>query len=904
MPIGSQYEPGAGMLRKPHLAVPPARLQRARSSRATIGVLTACLSDGYTSTAWSGVMEVARERDANVILFAGARLRTPLASEAPAAAVFDLPCPANVDGLVICAELLYHFVDASELNRFVARYRPLPMTSIGRLEDVPSVIPDIQQGVSAMMEHLIGVHGYRRLVFLRGPVGEETAEAGYRGYVQTLADHGIAFNPDLVSVAPRHWGKTGGAASTQDLLDERHLQPGGDFDAIICLGDNETLGAMEVLQQRGYDLPFDVAVSGLNNIEIARFITPSLTTVDRQIAEVARQATARLFDLLQGHTVPLRTVVRPTVIVRRSCGCMPATVLQAASAPALPGVAAEPEAAADARAAVLAALRRAGRPGAAALAPDLPLDWQERLVDGFFADLDDAVGGRTLAALEANLRLVIASQEDVVAWNGILSELRSQARAWLTGARLQRAEDIWQQARALIGAYAEHAQGMRKLELGQQVEFLSHITQSLITTFDVPDLMDTLAGELPRLGIPSGYLSLYEDPAFPVRRARLILAYDAGGRMTLDPHGSTYATPQLLLLPGSQQRRLDLIVLPLYFQDEQLGLLALEMGPHEGNVYEGLRVQIASALKGAALARRNAELYEAAVQARRVAEEADRLKGRFLSTVSHELRTPLTLIVGTLELMLPGGPGNSASVPEPWRGDLECVHASAQHLARLITDVLDLASSQTGQLRLACQPLDLTRLLHQAATIAEPMVREKGLRWLADIPNGLPYIWGDHTRLQQVILNLVANAVKFTEEGEIRLQVTAMADQVTVAVSDTGIGIPAGEQDAIFDEFRQSERTTGRGYGGIGLGLAICRRLIEMHGGKIAAQSRDTQGGGSTFYFSLPAIYGPAVETEINERRGETVLLLTDAPDPERSLARASGETRLSGGGPLHRATP
>jgi sigma-B regulation protein RsbU (phosphoserine phosphatase) len=212
------------------------------------------------------------------------------------------------------------------------------MTSIGRLEDVPSVIPDIQQGISAMMRHLIRTHGYRRLVFLRGPAGEETAEAGYRGYQQTLAAYGIDFNPSLVSPTPQQWGKSGGTASILALLDERHLQPGRDFDAIVGLGDNETLGAMELLQARGYNLPFDVAVSGLNNIEIARFITPSLTTVDRQIAEVARQATSRLFDLLQGHDVPLRTVVQPTVIVRRSCGCMPTTVLQAASNPPPPGI--------------------------------------------------------------------------------------------------------------------------------------------------------------------------------------------------------------------------------------------------------------------------------------------------------------------------------------------------------------------------------------------------------------------------------------------------------------------------------------------------------------------------------------------------------------------------------------
>ena len=155
-------------------------LSRHRPVRPTLGFLTAGITDGYATSAWSGVMDVAREQDVNIVHFVGARLHTPLASEAPASIVFDLPSPANIDGLIICAEMLYHFVDPIELNQFVARYRPLPMTSIGLLHDIPSVIPDIQEGVRAMIDHLVTVHGYRRVVFMRGPAGEETAEARQR----------------------------------------------------------------------------------------------------------------------------------------------------------------------------------------------------------------------------------------------------------------------------------------------------------------------------------------------------------------------------------------------------------------------------------------------------------------------------------------------------------------------------------------------------------------------------------------------------------------------------------------------------------------------------------------------------------------------------------------------------
>ena len=132
------------------------------------------------------------------------------------------------------------------------------------------------------------------------------------------------------------------------------------------------------------------------------------------------------------------------------------------------------------------------------------------------------------------------------------------------------------------------------------------------------------------------------------------------------------------------------------------------------------------------------------------------------------------------------------------------------------------------------------------------MAQDKRLAWRAEIPAQLPPIWGDRTRLRQVLLNLISNAVKFTAHGEVTLRAVADAHTITLSISDTGLGIPPGEQAAIFDEFRQSERTAARGYGGMGLGLAITRRLVELHDGTIRVQSDGREGYGSTFTITLP----------------------------------------------------
>ncbi len=252
-----------------------------------------------------------------------------------------------------------------------------------------------------------------------------------------------------------------------------------------------------------------------------------------------------------------------------------------------------------------------------------------------------------------------------------------------------------------------------------------------------------------------------------------------------------------------------------------------------------------------------AQLYREAMEARQVAEEANQMKSRFLSTVSHELRTPLNLIVGLSGLLMQesrkGGP-----LPDMLLRDVQRIHASAQHLGGLIGDVLDMASSDVGQLRLTREVVDLGQALRVVADTGQQMAADKGLVWQASLPDSGPWVWGDRMRLRQVALNLVSNAVKFTERGEVSLSMELGPDSVTVIVRDTGLGIPLAEQAAIFNEFRRSERSITRGYGGLGLGLAICKRLIALHDGTIGLNSSGIDGAGSSLFFTLPTVTPPA----------------------------------------------
>ncbi len=293
----------------------------------------------------------------------------------------------------------------------------------------------------------------------------------------------------------------------------------------------------------------------------------------------------------------------------------------------------------------------------------------------------------------------------------------------------------------------------------------------------------------------------------------------------------------------------SLALAPLVVAQRRLGYVAFDSA--QLPLYGAIVQQIAAALN-------TAQLYRDATEGRRLAEEANQLKSRFLSTVSHELRTPLNLVVGLSSILLHEEDESGATLPPALLADLERIYANAQHLGALINDVLDLAGSEAGHLSLLEEPVDLGQLLHSAAKTGRHLAAAKGLAWRDDLPPAGPWVWGDRTRLQQVALNLISNAVKYTPQGEVSLALALLGDAVTVTVADTGIGIPGAEQAQIFAEFRRTARSIALGYRGLGLGLAICKRLIELHGGAIAVSSAGIEGAGSAFSFTLPTIPAPA----------------------------------------------
>jgi signal transduction histidine kinase len=337
------------------------------------------------------------------------------------------------------------------------------------------------------------------------------------------------------------------------------------------------------------------------------------------------------------------------------------------------------------------------------------------------------------------------------------------------------------------------------------------------------------------------------------------------------------------------------IVVPLAATDHVIGTLTL-VTSESGRTFDEEDLRFADDLaRRAALSIENARLYTEA-------QQANRAKDEFLATVSHELRTPLTAVLGWARVLRMGADPGTA------REAVEAIERSAAAQAQLIEDILDISRIRVGKLRFRSEPVDLPPVVEAAVEMVRPAAEQKQLSLQVELERDLPAISGDPTRLQQIVWNLLTNAVKFTPpSGRITVTLRAKDALARLCVSDTGSGIPPEFLPHLFERFSQAETSTTRSAGGLGLGLSIVRHLVELHGGVIHAESAG-EGKGATFVVEIPlaateetaaareAARGLRASDELPSFDGLHFLVVEDNPDTLNLIAhileRAGGTVR------------
>ena len=288
------------------------------------------------------------------------------------------------------------------------------------------------------------------------------------------------------------------------------------------------------------------------------------------------------------------------------------------------------------------------------------------------------------------------------------------------------------------------------------------------------------------------------------------------------------------------------LIVPLIGPDRVVGALVVrrkQPGQFPQSTVELLQTFAAQSV----LAIQNARLFSEIEEKGRQLEAASKHKSQFLANMSHELRTPLNAILGYAELILDNIYGDT---PDKMREVLDRIQRNGRHLLGLINDVLDLSKIEAGQLTLSLADYSLKEVVQSVYSAVEALAKEKQIALKVEVPPHLPAARGDERKLTQVLLNLVGNAIKFTDAGEVAIKASAANGSFTVAVRDTGPGIAEAEQAKIFEEFQQANSSITKKKGGTGLGLAIAKRIVELHGGRLWVES--SPGHGSTFSFTVP----------------------------------------------------
>jgi signal transduction histidine kinase/DNA-binding LacI/PurR family transcriptional regulator/AraC-like DNA-binding protein len=813
--------------------------------RPTIGVLTGwqyyrtATNLSYLAPVFRGISRAARDLGCNLLLGCGiGPSASPSDPLRPAWPVLQpdtdfVPIgPWNTDGILV-ANPLHSLARSSYIQELISQGQPVLF--IGSGETGPTIVADNAGGIQEALRHLVD-HGHRQIAFLAGSPMDMSGDSGDRltAYQSFLQANNLSINPQLIAYGRHVYD--GGYSAMQQIL-----ATGIPFTAVLASNDESALGAMQALEEAGHKIPQEVAVIGFDNRLEGAVHEPGLSSVHVPLFDMGYQALKLLHDHLVAGARLNDTIRISTRLVRReSCGCRSGMNLPA------PGIARPAPSPEQSMAAIL-------QSQAHSLTDREILTLCERLVESFHASIREASRSHFQNTLMDVLQKSMAVEDDAHIWQEAISVLGADSGD--TEVSRKFISELLDEARLTISTQMQKQYRQSMLRERWTSSRLSLLTDRLLEALDDSQIYETLESHLPELNIHTAHLVQFEAQGTdPVAWSTAHNVLDLDQPLARFP---TREFPPPGMLDENCPRLLTLV--PLTGYSGQMGFMVFGSEPLD--LYGAIVQQLGGAFN-------MARLYHQAVEDRQLAEEASQLKSRFLSTISHELRTPLNLIVGLSGLLLQENGEKKYTLPDSAHRDVERIHAYAQHLGGLIGDVLDLAANDAGQLRLNKEFMDLGDALGMIAESGRQLASAKGLAWRVNLHDSGPWVWGDRTRLRQVTLNLVNNAIKFTDQGEVSLQMEVGEGVVTVLVHDTGLGIPLEEQTTIFSEFSRSERSITLGFRGLGLGLAICKRLVEMHGGAIGVHSPGKEGEGSTFYFTLPTIESPPLDGERRTRIG------------------------------------
>jgi signal transduction histidine kinase/DNA-binding LacI/PurR family transcriptional regulator len=794
----------------------------------TIGLLGTGLVTFMQNQLWQGAMKAAQKHGTRLVYYPTISLSSSPPFTPQTKVLFDLIDARHIDGLLVWYAGIAEGIAIDGGKSFLDRYKGIPLVTIGgRLENRPDLSIDNYQGVYSAVEHLIKVHSRHHIAIVRGPIGHPDANERYRGYTEALQAYNLPTNPDYEAQSSFEL-KTAAEmteAAIARWLQDLHLE----IDAVVASSDYMALAAIRAIEARGLRVPEDIAVVGFDDVDDSQASIPSVTTVHQSFYDQGHQGTEMLLALIDGQTLPAQSIMPAQLVVRESCGCI-------AESLSLSNIAMDEQAKPEIGALNSSAENFSGNLITIAQDLNVPVAHLENLAMLLKSDLTSKTSHQFLPALRLALIEAQNIHFNAITWQNMLSLLRRQVLSDSNSDIGWFGETLFNQARVLVMEIHQRAYIRQQLIVEQKIENLLRTSEALITSFGEQLFIDTLYEWLPEIGFPGFFLSLYDNPNQPALWSHLILAYDNGHRLDLPADGLRFPTGQLIpesVLPSRPAA--PSVVEPLYFRDEQLGILVLEAGPTEGAIYENLRAQISSALQGS-------RLLQQLLKRTQQLEAANSELEAFSYSVSHDLRAPLRAIDGFSHILIDD---YGAALPENAQNFLRRIQSNVKRMSDLINDLL--AFSRIGRKALQVEDVDMNQLVQE---VLDDFRADNEPKQVEIVVDALPACKADRSLLKQVWINLISNAIKYSSKREnphINIRHITRYHSVVYLVKDNGVGFDMRYVDKLFGVF---QRLHGEDeYEGTGIGLAMVHHIIERHGGRVWADAE--LGNGATFYFTL-----------------------------------------------------
>ncbi len=530
----------------------------------------------------SGIFSAGEYYNIDLYCFTGKTLNSPRDYEKQGNIIYNLVSKKSVDGVIIFSSALSSDTTLEETKNFCRNFSlQMPTVSIGLpVEGVTSIIVDNERGFRDLLIHLIEDHGYKKFTFITGPLQNMEAQIRYKVFMETLKNYNIEISQENIFYGD--FLHNTGREAVKYFLDKGKI----DFDVLVSSNDDMALGAIDELKERGYILPEDLRITGFDDVEEASLITPPLTTVQQPLKGIGWKALETIVGLISGQAFPGIITLSTNLVIRDSCGCKYSGIERAKV---------------ENKEEIIFCNNLLSLEGKFIKYVEDNLGNVEEDILGeiyrnFIYNLSKKESNYFLRTLEKNLKL----KEKFIPSLGIFQEYISLLRKFLYNYLEEEetyfSENLWHQARVIISDYAERVQGYRRKIIEQQTNDLAYTGINLISSFKRENIVREVKENIPKLGVKTFYIVLYDDKEPPYKTGKILIGYDHK-----EKHWESFPVNEIIPLKYLPERRVIFIVEPLYYQEKSWGYALFEIGPQLGVIYEILRAQISAGLQGAFL---------------------------------------------------------------------------------------------------------------------------------------------------------------------------------------------------------------------------------------------------------------------------------------------------------------